>query len=154
MGRHDHRRNLERAESRAAEAEKQSSISRASHEKRVVNLESRLQELSETVGTYDRLRHQDQVSIHKLKERVHQLEGEKSTLLLSSASCAPSPRSSPAEENVRLNDEIVQEGDEDSNLDVQTLLDRILRLKTLLRNANQRSENPIENLDDILYEGS
>ena len=41
--RHDHRRNLERAESRAAEAEKQSSISRASHEKRVVNLESRLQ---------------------------------------------------------------------------------------------------------------
>ena len=48
----------------------------------------------------------------------------------------------------------MQEGDEDSNLDVQTLLDRILRLKTLLRNANQRSENPIENLDDILYEGS
>lgn len=41
--RHDHRRNLERAESRAAEAEKQSTISRASHEKRVVNLESRLQ---------------------------------------------------------------------------------------------------------------
>lgn len=40
---HDHRRNLERAEARAAEAEKQSSISRASHEKRVVNLESRLQ---------------------------------------------------------------------------------------------------------------
>ena len=43
--RHDHRRNLERAESRASEAEKQSSISRASHEKRVVNLESRLQVL-------------------------------------------------------------------------------------------------------------
>ena len=45
-------------------------------------------------------------------------------------------------------------GDEDSNLDVQTLLDRILRLKTLLRNANQRSENPVENLDDMLSEGS
>ena len=44
--------------------------------------------------------------------------------------------------------------DEDSNLDVQTLLDRILRLKTLLRNANQRSENPVENLDDMLSEGS
>ena len=41
--RHDHRRNLERAESRATEAEKQSNLSRASHEKRVVNLESRLQ---------------------------------------------------------------------------------------------------------------
>ena len=47
-----------------------------------------------------------------------------------------------------------KDGDEDTNLDVQTLLDRILRLKTLLRNANQRSENPIENLDDLLYEGS
>lgn len=52
------------------------------------------------------------------------------------------------------NFETNDEGDEDSNLDVQTLLDRILRLKTLLRNANQRSENPIENLDDLLYEGS
>ena len=41
--RHAHRRNLERAESRATEAEKQSNLSRASHEKRVVNLESRLQ---------------------------------------------------------------------------------------------------------------
>ena len=45
-------------------------------------------------------------------------------------------------------------GDEDSNLDVQTLLDRILRLKTLLRDANQRSENPIENLDELLGEDS
>ena len=48
----------------------------------------------------------------------------------------------------------MNDGDEDSNLDVQTLLDRILRLKTLLRDANQRSESPIENLEDILYEGS
>ena len=53
-----------------------------------------------------------------------------------------------------INCDVNDEGDEDSNLDVQTLLDRILRLKTLLRNANQRSENPIENLDDLLYEGS
>ena len=46
-----------------------------------------------------------------------------------------------------------KEGDEDSNLDVQTLLDRIFRLKALLRDANKRSENPLENLDDLLYEG-
>ena len=56
------------------------------------------------------------------------------------------------DESVRNFDE--SKGDEDSNLDVQTLLDRILRLKTLLRNANQRSENPVENLDDMLCEGS
>merc|ERR1719158_1392355 len=68
---------------------------RSEQETRVINLEARLQELSETVGTYDRLRQQDQASIQKLKERVHQLEGEKSTLLLSSASCTSSARSSP-----------------------------------------------------------
>ena len=56
---------------------------------------SLIQELSETVGTYDRLRQQDQVSIQKLKERVHQLEDEKTTLL-SSASCTSSARSSPS----------------------------------------------------------
>ena len=88
--RQDHRRALERAEARAGNAEKLSSGVRAAHEKRVVNLESRLQELSETVGTYDRLRQQDQTSIQKLKERVQQLEGEKSTLLLSSASTTSS----------------------------------------------------------------
>ena len=41
--RHDHRRNLENAETRASNAEKQSTTGRAAHEKRVVNLESRLQ---------------------------------------------------------------------------------------------------------------
>ena len=39
----DHQRDLERAEARASSAEKQSSLLRATHEKRVVNLESRLQ---------------------------------------------------------------------------------------------------------------
>ena len=41
--RHDHHRDLERAEARAVYAEKQSGIVTAAHEKRVVNLESRLQ---------------------------------------------------------------------------------------------------------------
>ena len=35
----------------------------------VTSLESRLQELSETVGTYDRLRAHDQQEIAKLKNR-------------------------------------------------------------------------------------
>lgn len=34
---------------------------RSSQENRIINLEARLQELSETVGSYDRLRQQDQV---------------------------------------------------------------------------------------------
>jgi hypothetical protein len=41
--RHGHKRDLERAEARAEYAEKESNTVRAAHEKRVVNLESRLQ---------------------------------------------------------------------------------------------------------------
>jgi hypothetical protein len=33
--------------------------------------------LSDTVGSYDRLRQQDQISIQKLRERVQQLDSEK-----------------------------------------------------------------------------
>ena len=124
---------VERAEGRAQRAEVMGAGIRSEQETRVINLEARLQELSEAVGTYDRLRQQDQSSISKLKERVHQLETEKTELERSSE-----PSSS---------------GDEDSNLDVQSLMDRILRLKTLLKDANRRSENPVQ-LDDFLCDES
>ena len=45
------------------------------------------------------------------------------------------------------------ESDHDTNLDVQSLMDRILRLKTLLKEANRRSENPVQ-LDDFLCDES
>lgn len=44
------------------------------HEDRVANLESRLAELSASVGAYDRLRQEDQASIFKLKEKIAQFE--------------------------------------------------------------------------------
>ena len=49
-------------------------------ETRVANLESRLQELSETVGTYDRLRQNDQMSMQKLRDRIAQLDLENKSL--------------------------------------------------------------------------
>lgn len=52
---------------RAKEAEDRARHLAAVHEERVANLESHLAELSETVGSYDRLRQQDQLAIHKLK---------------------------------------------------------------------------------------
>ena len=64
---------LEKAEVRASRAEALGAGIRSEQESRVVNLEARLQELSETVGTYDRLRQQDQSAISRLKERVHQV---------------------------------------------------------------------------------
>jgi chromosome segregation ATPase len=39
--------------------------------------------------------------------------------------------------------------DNDSNLDVQSLIERILRLRAMLRDANRRSENPVD-LDELL----
>jgi predicted nucleic acid-binding Zn-ribbon protein len=58
-----HANDLERADHRSHELEERAQALRAAQEHRVINLESRLQELSETVGSYDRLRQQDQVII-------------------------------------------------------------------------------------------
>lgn len=44
------------------------------HETRVAGLESRLAELSEIVGGYDRLRQQDQQAIQKLKDQLTNLQ--------------------------------------------------------------------------------
>lgn len=44
------------------------------HEARVAGLEARLAELSEIVGSYDRLRQQDQLAIQKLKDQLAALQ--------------------------------------------------------------------------------
>lgn len=44
------------------------------HEARVASLEARLAELSEIVGSYDRLRQQDQLAIQKLKDQLAVLQ--------------------------------------------------------------------------------
>lgn len=38
---------------------------------------------------------------------------------------------------------------QDTNLDVQTLIERILRLKSMVREANKRSKHPLD-LDELL----
>ena len=75
-----HRRELERAEQKTLMAEERSTSLSGQQETRVANLESRLQELSETVGTYDRLRQNDQISMQKLKDRITQLDLENQSL--------------------------------------------------------------------------
>ncbi len=65
-----HRKNLEKAEQKAEQAEARAVEARLGQEQRVTNLEARLQELSETVGTYDRLRQHDQQEIGKLREKL------------------------------------------------------------------------------------
>lgn len=77
---HAHQRDLERAERKAVMNEERSASLRGQQETRVANLESRLQELSETVGSYDRLRQQDQNAMQKLRERITQLDLENQSL--------------------------------------------------------------------------
>ena len=61
------------AQQRADDAEHQLQVMSQQSETRSVGLESRLSELSETLGNVERLRQQDQQIIQKLRERVVQV---------------------------------------------------------------------------------
>ncbi|KAJ4441484.1 hypothetical protein ANN_11339 [Periplaneta americana] len=120
---------------RATDAEERARRLAAVHEERVANLEARLAELSETVGNYDRLRQQDQMAIQKLKEHIAQLDIEQSTLsrVTTSASVVDS------EEELKENSEV----------DLQTLVDKILHLKAQLLSASEHAEKPLD-IQEIL----
>ncbi|XP_023173667.2 GRIP and coiled-coil domain-containing protein 1 [Drosophila hydei] len=111
---------IKQEQRRVLRAEEQSRRQAALHEDRVANLESRLAELSNSVGTYDRLRQQDQDSIHALKQQLHELEQLQT-------------RTVPTVQPLK-----------DSDQDVAVLVDEIVRLKKLLTNANARSSNPMD----------
>lgn len=88
----------------------------ALHEERVISLEARLSELSNTVGTYDRLRQQDQENIAKLKDKIARL-------------------------SVSRAEEVEAEKKSES---ISDLIDQILQLKKKLVVENARSSNPID----------
>ncbi|KAK7792654.1 hypothetical protein R5R35_005112 [Gryllus longicercus] len=116
---------------RVAEAEERARKLAAAHEERVANLESRLAELSETVGTYDRLRQQDQAAITKLKEHIAQLDLENT--------CGTGQKVlNFGPEELKENKEV------DVNADIPTLVEHIINLKTQLLQMNQQSEKPID----------
>ncbi|BFF90299.1 GRIP and coiled-coil domain-containing protein 1 [Drosophila madeirensis] len=119
---------IKQEQRRVLRAEEQSRKQAALHEGRVANLEARLAELSTTVGSYDRLRQQDQDNIHALKQQLQDLE---------QAQARPAPALRALSEDV----------------DLATLVDEIVRLKKLLTSANARSANPID-LNEILSLGT
>lgn len=111
---------IKQEQRRVLRAEEQSRRQAALHEDRVANLEARLAELSSSVGNYDRLRQQDQDSIHVLKQQLQELEQ------------AHSRKTS------------VPRLFSDNDADMGLLVDEIVRLKKLLANANARSSNPLD----------
>ncbi|KAK6637030.1 hypothetical protein RUM43_010704 [Polyplax serrata] len=70
----EHQAELQLEKQRARDVENNSKKLAAIQEERVVNLEARLAELSETIGGYDRLRIQDQTEIQKLKDKIAHMD--------------------------------------------------------------------------------
>ncbi|XP_055374804.1 GRIP and coiled-coil domain-containing protein 1 [Condylostylus longicornis] len=106
---------------RALLAEEHSKRLSALHEDRVANLEARLAELSNTVGTYDRLRQQDQENIQKLKEKISKF----GTSSIDSTDQGPDPS-------------ILRKRD------AQSIFDEIMKLKKVLIIENAKSQNPVD----------
>lgn len=76
------------------------------------------------MGNYERLRFHDQQNIQKLKERVSQLDMENMALARAASSS---------------NDGM----DDLESLDVNAIVDRIVKLKGQLKIVNEKSERPV-----------
>ncbi|XP_067861373.1 GRIP and coiled-coil domain-containing protein 1 [Heptranchias perlo] len=112
---------------KAAQAQEQLHQFSQMEEERVANLETRVSELSELLGTYDKSKQKDQMTIHKLKDRIIQLDMENKTLAIAGSNRVPS-------------DITVDE----SNLDVNILRDKMEKLKRLLVLAIRKSQEPLD----------
>jgi len=109
----------EKAELRALEIQSQ-------QEKRVGNLESRLQELSESVGSYEKLRIQDQTAITAMRDELETLNQENS-VLARSASTEPT----------------IQESEEKFN--TKSIIEKVVKYKKVLLEADNV---PIETVEE------
>ncbi|XP_078275784.1 GRIP and coiled-coil domain-containing protein 1 [Rhinoraja longicauda] len=112
---------------KAAQAQEQLHHFSQMEEERVANLETRVSELSDLVGTYDKGKQKDKLTIHKLKERIIQLDMENKTL-------------ANAASNRASLDLMVDE----SNLDVNILRDKMEKLKKQLALAVRKSQEPLD----------
>ncbi|XP_004608347.1 GRIP and coiled-coil domain-containing protein 1 [Sorex araneus] len=92
-------------------------------EQRVAALENQISEVSELLGTYEKTKQKDQLTIQKLKERILQLDLENKTLALAASSRSP-----------------LDSHSEESNLDVNVLKDKMEKLKRLLQVAARKSQ--------------
>ncbi|XP_038074748.1 GRIP and coiled-coil domain-containing protein 1-like [Patiria miniata] len=127
-----HRIQVEAEQQKAKESKEVLRQLREAEEERVATLESKLAELSEVVGNYDRVKQQDQQAIQRLKERITQLDLENTAL----AQAINKSQTNQSEEIVN------------PDATVSELTEKITTLKGLLKLANQKSEKPVD-IDDI-----
>ncbi|XP_071809060.1 GRIP and coiled-coil domain-containing protein 1-like [Asterias amurensis] len=127
-----HRIQVEAEQLKAKESREILKRLREAEEERVATLESKLAELSEVVGSYDRVKQQDLQAIQRLKERIVQLDLENTALAK-----AVNKFQSNQPEEITNPDATVSE-----------LTEKILNLKGLLKLASQKSEKPVD-IDDL-----
>jgi len=114
--RQKHLEQLQHAETAREKAELRALEIQSQQEKRVGNLESRLQDLSQSVGSYEKLRMQDQTAILSMREELETLNHENITLARS-ASTEP-----PAIEK-------------EENLNFQKIVEKVIKYKKILVDA-------------------
>lgn len=112
---------------RAYLAEERNKALAAMHEERVASLESRLAELSSTVGLYDRLRQTDQDNIAKFKERIAQLSN-----------------TNVIQERINERKDSTSSIAKYHNWDVNELINEILLLHNMLVVENSKLEKPVD----------
>ncbi|NXX78640.1 GCC1 protein, partial [Urocolius indicus] len=108
---------------KAAQAEEQLRQHAQAEERRVADLEGQVSQVSELLGTYEKAKQRDQVTIQKLKERILQLDLENKTLALAASSRCPG--------DLQL---------DDTNLDVNVLKEKLEKLKRLLQAAAKKTQ--------------
>ncbi|XP_027837506.2 GRIP and coiled-coil domain-containing protein 1 isoform X2 [Aphis gossypii] len=74
--RQNHSIAISQEQQRAADAENRARELAIAHEVKVSNLETRLTELSNSISVYDKIRHQDELTIQSLKEQIKNLKIE------------------------------------------------------------------------------
>lgn len=101
-------------------------------EVRVADLEQRVSELSEVLGSCEKTRQRDQQTVQRLRDRILQLDTENKTLAIAASS--------------RMTADL---GVDESQLDVSVLKEKLEKVKKLLLLAAQRNPDPnIQNLSE------
>ncbi|KAJ3612488.1 hypothetical protein NHX12_020763 [Muraenolepis orangiensis] len=121
---------------KASLAEERSREQARAEEGRVASLEERASELSELLGSGEKAKQRDQQSIHRLRERLLQLDTENKTLAIAAST--------------RVSGELSMD---EANLDVCALKDKMERVKKLLLLASRRSPEQtaeIEKLSELV----
>jgi len=122
-----HLEQLQSAETAREKAELRALEIQSQQEKRVGNLEARLQELSESVGSYEKLRMQDQTAIFSMREELETLNHENIALTRSASTEPP-------------------EVEKEEKLNFHKIVEKVMKYKKILVDADN---SELDNLQEV-----